>query len=241
VRRLIDHSKKITHRYAFSAFGEDEEISEEGFNPWRFASKRFDPESKLIYFGKRYYDPELARWLSTDPAGFASGINLYHYLYNNPFRYTDPDGQNPLIIAIPIFELVWGATGIALITPTLPVIIGAVAVGTAIWAGYQVGAMINQEISGDGFFDPLLNKEKERKPSPFPYPGDDPTKCPGEGWEWKGKGKPGSKEGNWINTETDEQFRPDLNHKDPIGPHWDYTDNNGKEYRVYPDGTWEEK
>jgi hypothetical protein len=82
---------------------------------------------------------------------------------------------------------------------------------------------------------PLLNKEKERKPS---------TKCPGEGWEWRGKGKPGSKEGSWYNPQTDERLRPDLEHNDPVGPHWDYETGRGKDHRegrLYPDETYEEK
>ena len=46
----------------------------------RLASKRLDLESGLIYFGKRYYDPEFARWLTTDPAGFIDSANLYQYV-----------------------------------------------------------------------------------------------------------------------------------------------------------------
>lgn len=48
----------------FSAFGEVI-LSEGVFNPWRYAEKRFDPELNLIDFGKRHYDPLLARWLTT--------------------------------------------------------------------------------------------------------------------------------------------------------------------------------
>lgn len=87
--------------------------------------------------------------------------------------------------------------------------------------------------------------EKKKKP---PYEGkelgDDPTKCPGEGFEWKGKGKPGSNQGSWVKGtgKTKEILYPDLDHPDPIGPHWDYT---GPEFqggtRLYPDGTWEPK
>jgi hypothetical protein len=101
--------------------------------------------------------------------------------------------------------------------------------------------MINQEISGDEFFDPLLKKEKERRPSPFPYPGDDPTKCPGEGWEWHGEGSPESGRGSWYNEETDQSYHPDLTHSEPKGPHWDFIDSDGRRYRLFPDGTYEEK
>jgi hypothetical protein len=75
---------------------------------------------------------------------------------------------------------------------------------------------------------------------PPAYPGDDPTKSPGEGWKWTGRenSKPGDKDGNWHNPETGESLRPDLNHPDPVGPHWDYRPSQGKPwYRIFPDGT----
>ncbi len=106
VRRLVSLStKSIINSYDFTAVGElvSEEIVyslwsylgyAEPFNPWRFAAKRFDPELGLIYFGKRYYDPRLGRWLTTDPAGFVDSFNLYQYVLNNPFRYYDPRGES---------------------------------------------------------------------------------------------------------------------------------------------------
>ena len=87
-------SKKVT-RYDYTAFGEGVEIQGywDSYNPWRFAGKRLDPELKLIYFGKRYYDPGMGRWLTQDPAGFVDSMNLYQYVFNNPLRYADPNGE----------------------------------------------------------------------------------------------------------------------------------------------------
>jgi hypothetical protein len=64
---------------------------------------------------------------------------------------------------------------------------------------------------------------------------------PAEGYEWRGKGIPGSKQGNWYNPDTKEWLRPDLNHPEPIPPHWDYGAPDGKTYRIFPDGTFEIK
>lgn len=51
----------------------------------------------LIYMKARYYDPELGRFMSTDPVGVSGidGANFsrYHYANNNPYAYTDPDGR----------------------------------------------------------------------------------------------------------------------------------------------------
>lgn len=67
----------------------------------------------------------------------------------------------------------------------------------------------------------------------------DPTKPPGPGWEWKGKpgSQPGDPEGAWHNPGEDQSLRPDLDHADPLGPHWDWIDSAGKDWRLWPDGS----
>ena len=66
------------------------------------------------------------------------------------------------------------------------------------------------------------------------FPGTDPSKAP-KGYEWRGKpgSKPGSKDGNWYNPETGESLRPDLNHPEPIEPHWDYRPNKNPHWRKF--------
>ncbi len=43
--------------------------------PYRFTGKEFDEETKLYYFGTRYYDPRTSVWQSPDPAilGYLDG------------------------------------------------------------------------------------------------------------------------------------------------------------------------
>jgi hypothetical protein len=45
----------------------------------------------LVYFGARWYDPEVGRFISVDPA--EDGENWYEYCEGNPINYIDPDGQ----------------------------------------------------------------------------------------------------------------------------------------------------
>jgi len=45
----------------------------------------------LTYMQQRYYDPQIGRFLSSDPA--ESEFNRYNYASNNPHRFTDPDGR----------------------------------------------------------------------------------------------------------------------------------------------------
>jgi hypothetical protein len=65
----------------------------------------------------------------------------------------------------------------------------------------------------------------------------DPTQPPGPDWEWRGQQPEGGDQGSWYNPSTDESFHPDLGHPDPIGPHYDYIDPEGNQWRVFPDGT----
>ena len=61
-------------------------------NMYKFSSKELDEESGLdwYYFGARYYDPEIARWLSVDPLHNSySDITPYNYVRNNPLRFID--------------------------------------------------------------------------------------------------------------------------------------------------------
>jgi uncharacterized protein YcfJ len=53
----------------------------------------------------RYYDPVIGRFYSNDPVGYTvknpvMSFNRYMYVNNNPYKYTDPDGEFLLGIAI---------------------------------------------------------------------------------------------------------------------------------------------
>ena len=96
----LDGAPVQTYRY--SAFGELHESIGNIENPWRFSSKRFDPETGFYEFGRRYYFPEIGRWTTPDPAGFEDGENLYAYVHNSPLIHIDPDGRFAFLIPIAI-------------------------------------------------------------------------------------------------------------------------------------------
>ena len=60
-----------------------------------------------------------------------------------------------------------------------------------------------------------------------PYPGRNPNKIP-DGFNDRVNPK-----ANYYNPKTDQSLRPDLNHAEPIGPHWDWIDSNGVGWRLY--------
>jgi RHS repeat-associated protein len=88
---LLDSTGKPTETYRYTAFGEEERFGTL-INPWRFSSKRVDEETSFIYFGRRYYAPNLGRWITPDPKGFDDGPNLYAYVHNSPLIHCDPFG-----------------------------------------------------------------------------------------------------------------------------------------------------
>jgi len=87
----------VVESYSYSAYGEEEITNRRGKiirdslagNPWRCRGKRVDKEVGLIYFGYRYYDPKIGRWIGPDPAGTIDGPNLYAFACNNPLKYVD--------------------------------------------------------------------------------------------------------------------------------------------------------
>lgn len=50
-----------------------------------------------------------------------------------------------------------------------------------------------------------------------------------------------AKKGNYVNPETGDCLRSDLDHALPVGPHWDYKNINGDRSRIFPDGDVEAK
>jgi RHS repeat-associated protein len=59
-----------------------------------------DSDTGLVYMQARYYDPVIGRFYSNDPVGFSGNphsFNRYAYANNNPYKYTDPNGEFPVL------------------------------------------------------------------------------------------------------------------------------------------------
>ncbi|MDN0193722.1 RHS repeat-associated core domain-containing protein [Streptomyces sp. S.PNR 29] len=68
--------------------------SASAYTPLRFPGQYFDPETGLHYNLFRHYDPETARYLTSDPLGLAAGPNPVAYVHN-PLTWADPLGLTP--------------------------------------------------------------------------------------------------------------------------------------------------
>jgi RHS repeat-associated protein len=92
-----DTNRTNVARYLYDPYGNliSATGSKAGLNRYRYSSKEVHASSGLYYFGFRYYDPGLQRWLTPDPTEEEGGVNLYEFVYNDPIDWMDPDGLAP--------------------------------------------------------------------------------------------------------------------------------------------------
>ena len=95
VRLLVDvETGAVAQRLDYGPFGQVLLDTNPGFQPFGFAGGLYDPQTNLIRFGVRDYDPRIGRWTAKDPLGFAGGdTNFYAYVANDPVNRADPSGQ----------------------------------------------------------------------------------------------------------------------------------------------------
>jgi RHS repeat-associated protein len=119
VRLVVDVATgTVAQRMDYDEFGRVVLDTSPGFTPFGFAGGLYDPDTGLVRFGARDYDPEVGRWTAKDPLLFDGGdTNLYGYALGDPVNRTDPTGRNAAV---------------------LPLIVGGSAVGPAVIAGAAV-------------------------------------------------------------------------------------------------------
>ena len=88
---ITDSNGNIVWHADYEAFGNVmNERGEENFTP-NYTGKFFDESSGLYYFNARWYDCELGRFTTQDPA--RDGVNWWAYCGGNPITFVDPDGR----------------------------------------------------------------------------------------------------------------------------------------------------
>ena len=120
---VTDEDGLLYEHIEYFPFGETwvQEANNTERTPYLFTSKEFDEETKLYYYGARYYDPRTSVWQSVDPIfdqyvdGIAGGLHapmnlgLYGYGRQNPLYYRDADGNLIFLAAIPFIIKAGGA------------------------------------------------------------------------------------------------------------------------------------
>lgn len=164
ITSLVDPVQgKVVETYRYSAFGEEQIFDSNGQrvsssqlgNPWRFSSKRYDEETGLLYFGGRYYDPSLSRWMTPDPMGFGDGPNLYAYVHNKPLTAIDLYGH------FAVSQMLKNAADIGFSYVVSFLEFSATSVKNA---ASGLGAILEQirlDLNGQGYFYELLHDDIE--------------------------------------------------------------------------------
>jgi RHS repeat-associated protein len=94
VTALIFPNQQLAAKYLYDPFGNTLAMSGPlmNFNKYRFSSKYWNDNSALYYYERRFYDPNLGRWLNRDPIQERGGLNLYALVRNEEINQFDPFG-----------------------------------------------------------------------------------------------------------------------------------------------------
>jgi RHS repeat-associated protein len=92
----VDTNGALTSTIKYFSFGSTRAATGPLPTDKLFTSQRLD-STGLYYYGARYYDPSIGRFISPDtivpnPANPQS-LNRYSYCLNNPLKYVDPTGH----------------------------------------------------------------------------------------------------------------------------------------------------
>ncbi|MFE4020716.1 DUF6531 domain-containing protein [Streptomyces sp. NPDC059101] len=91
---LVTPDGRITWRLRTTAWGMPVGDGPADTCPLRFPGQYADPETGWNYNYFRHYDPETARYLTSDPLGLVAAPNHYAYV-DNPLTVADPLGLTP--------------------------------------------------------------------------------------------------------------------------------------------------
>jgi RHS repeat-associated protein len=107
----------------------------------RLPGQNIDAETGFYYNLNRDYMPNIGRYLETDPIGLGGGLNTYAYGKNNPLKFTDRSGKNPVVIAVGVGVFAAGAYAGYINSPQHPytgAFIGGSAAVAALFAAPEV-------------------------------------------------------------------------------------------------------
>ena len=114
IQTISNESGQIEATYSYDAWGRQRDATDWSLytvTPLQAFSRGYTGHEHLSDYGLinmngRLYDPVLGRMLSPDNyvpmPGNSQSYNRYSYAYNNPLIYTDPDGNFPIPIIIPM-------------------------------------------------------------------------------------------------------------------------------------------
>jgi RHS repeat-associated protein len=95
--RFVTSSKRINFSSNYEPFGPQYGASYTD-QVYKYTGKPQDSVTGLYYYGARWYDPTIGRFISRDPKpgrlSVPGNLNPYVYALNNPLRFVDPTGMD---------------------------------------------------------------------------------------------------------------------------------------------------
>ncbi|WP_221392135.1 RHS repeat domain-containing protein [Dyadobacter sp. NIV53] len=114
-----------------------------GINCYNFLGKETQVASVYIDLQARFYDPLTGRFTSVDPVTKSQEqLSIYQYGWNNPIRYSDPNGDCPICDD---FKKLFNATNNYLTKN----VSGYVKSSVEVTAGQRVALKIGEGVGGD--------------------------------------------------------------------------------------------
>jgi RHS repeat-associated protein len=91
---MINTNGALVAQYEYDPFGNILSMSGPlaSANRYRFSSKEWNDNAGLYYYGLRFYDPNLQRWLNRDPIQEDGGFNLFTFISNVAVNSVDAFG-----------------------------------------------------------------------------------------------------------------------------------------------------
>jgi RHS repeat-associated protein len=86
---LTDVNGNVVEQSAYDSFGNSGGSTRTRYG---YTGRERDPDTGMLYYRARFYDPQLGRFISEDPAGLMADINAYAYVGNDPIQWADPSG-----------------------------------------------------------------------------------------------------------------------------------------------------
>jgi len=130
----------------------------------------YDPQTKLVHFGYRDYDPYTGKWTAKDPIGFEGGDNnLYGYVLNDPVNLVDVLGVSDLYIdkLIPIGKELYDLKNRAVNNSPYFITVAAHGAGYEDKAGWHIGGYYFEDGNLNSYKDfdkniiePIMNLQK---------------------------------------------------------------------------------
>jgi RHS repeat-associated protein len=92
-RAVYDGSKALAAVFDYTPYGQAYAENDTVGITHRYTGHDWDATANLYFAPYRFYNPQLARWMSRDPLGMVDGPNVYKYVRGNPIRKRDPLGM----------------------------------------------------------------------------------------------------------------------------------------------------